>query len=110
MTVGGEILVVGGGSNVIGKADAVVVVLEVLVDETLIGSIEGYPPLCQGRHGLKVTQIRGQRHDARVEQVRPSYIRSSGEGVREVEELIGSSVGNNVGVYVDDFPELGQLP
>ena len=108
--VGRNVLVVGGGSDIVGEAQAVVSVPEVHVQETLIGTVERDSPLGHSQQGVIITHVGGQNHDTGVEEVRPADIGSGGEGVREVEELIGSPVSDNVGINVDDLAELGLLP
>lgn len=110
VTVGGEVLVVCRGGDVVGKWQTVEVVLEVGVEETLIGTVKGDAPLGQANHGVVVAVIGRQGHDTGVEDVGPTDIRGGRKGVWEVEELIGSSVGNDIGVDVDNSGELRLLP
>lgn len=108
--IGRNILVVGGGRDIVGEAQAVVSVPEVHVQETLIGSVERDSPLGHSQQGVVITHVGRQNHDTSVEQVGPADIGSGGESVREVEELIGSPISDNVGIDVDDLAELGLLP
>lgn len=85
-------------------------VLEVHVQKTLVGAVEGDAALGHGHHGVVVAHVRSQGHDARVEEVGPSDVGGSGEVMGKVEELVGRSVCDNVGVQVHDLTELGLLP
>lgn len=110
VAVGGEVLVVSRGGDVVGKGQTVEVVFEVGVEETLIGTVEGDAPLGQTNHGVVVAVVGCQGHDTGVEDVGPTDIRGGRKGVWEVEELIGSSVGDDIGVDVDNSGELRLLP
>lgn len=110
VAVGREVLVVGRGGDVVGKGQAVEVVLEVDVEETLVGAVKGDASLGHGHHGVVVAVVGRQGHDTGVEDVGPANIGRGGEGVGEVEELIRGAVGNDVGVDVDDSRELRLLP
>lgn len=99
-----------GRSDVVGEAEAIVAVLEVHVQETLIGSIKRDAPFGHSRHGIVVAHVWCQDHDTGVEQVRPSDVGGGGEGMRQVEQLIDGPVGNDVGIQVDNLSELGLLP
>jgi hypothetical protein len=104
-----DILVVGGWCDVVSEAQAVVRVLEVHVQETLVGTIEWDAAVGHGHHGIIVAHVWCQDHDAGVEQVGPPDVRGSGEGMWEVKELVGSSISNHVGIQVNNLPEL-RLP
>lgn len=110
VAIGGEVLVVRGRGDVVGKRQTVEVVLEVDVEEALVGTVEGDAPLRHGNHGVVVTGVGRQGHDTSVEDVGPANIRRSRKGVWEIEELIRSSVGNDIGVDVDNSRELRLLP
>lgn len=110
VTVGRKVLVVSRRSDVVRKGQAVVGVLEVHVQEALVGAVKGDAALGHGGQGVVLADIGGEDHDTGVEQIRPADIRCSSKGVWEVEELIGSAVGDNVGVDVDDLTELGLFP
>jgi hypothetical protein len=108
--VGRDVLVMGRGRDIVGEAQAVKIVLEVHVEQALVGSVEGDAPLSHGHHGVVITQIWGQNHDTRVEEVRPANVRRRREGMRSSKQLIGGSEGDNVGIDVDNFGELRLLP
>lgn len=108
--VGRDVLVVSGGRDIVGEAEAVIGIPEMHVQETLIGTVERNSPLGHSQHGVVITHVGRQDHDTSVEQVGPTDIGSGGEGVRKVEEFIGSSVSNNVGIDIDDFAELDLPP
>lgn len=108
--VGRDVLVVGGGRDIVGEAEAVIGIPEMHVQETLIGTVKRNSPLGHGQHGVVITHVGRQDHDTSVEQIGPTDIGSGGEGVRKVEEFIGSSVSNNVGIDIDDLAELSLLP
>lgn len=110
VAVGGEVLVVCRGGDVVGKGQTVEVVLEVGVEETLVGTVEGDAPLGQASHGVVIAVVGRQGHDTGVEDVGPTDIRGGRKGVWEVEELIGSSVGDDISVDVDNSRELRLLP
>lgn len=110
VSVGREVLVVRGRSDIVGEGQTVEVVLEVDVEETLVGAVKGDTPLGHGDHGVVIAVVGRQRHDTRVEEVWPTNIGGSGKGVWEVEELVRSPVGNDVGIDVDNSRELRLLP
>lgn len=110
VSVGREVLVVRGRSDVVGERQTVEVVLEVDVEETLVGTIEGNAPLGHGDHGVVIAGVGRNRHDTSVEDVWPTNIGGSRKGVREIEELVRSPVGNDVGIDVDNSRELRLLP
>lgn len=56
-----------GGCDVVSEVQAIVVVLEVHVQQTLVCAVEGDAPLRHGHHGVIVTHVRGQGHDSSVE-------------------------------------------
>lgn len=99
-----------GRSDVVGKRQTVEVVLEVNVEETLVGTVEGDAPLGHGDHGVVIAGVGRQCHDTSVEKVGPTNIGRSRKGVWEIEELVRSSVGNDVGIDVDNSRELRLLP
>ena len=98
-----DVLVVGGWSDVVSEADAVVLVAEMHVDETLVGTIKGDTPLSHCNHGIEITHVGRQNHDTRVEEIWPSNVGGGRKRVGDIEELIGSSVCDNVGVDVDNL-------
>jgi hypothetical protein len=98
-----DVLVVGRRSDVVGEADAVVLVAEMHVDETLVGTIKRDTPLSHCNHGIEITHVGRQNHDTRVEEIWPSNVGGGRKRVRDIEELIGSSVCDNVGVDVDNL-------
>jgi len=108
--VGGHVLVVSRGRDVVGEAEAVVVVLEVHIQEALVGTVERDAALGHGHHGVIVAHVRGQNHEARVEEVGPTNVGRRREGVGKAEELIGGAVCHNVGIHIDDLAELGLAP
>lgn len=110
MSVGRDIRIVSGRSDVVGETEAIVAVFEVHVEETLICSIKRDAPLSHSRHSIVVAHVWCQNHHTRVEQVRPSDIGGGGEGMRQVEQLIDGPVGNDVGIQVDQLSELCLLP
>lgn len=105
-----DVLVVGRRGDVVGERDAVVRMPEVHVDKTLICAVKRDSPLCHSHHRIVVTHVWSQDHDARVEQVRPSYVRGRREGVSDRKEFVGCPVSNHVGVDVYQLAELGLLP
>jgi len=108
--IGRHILVVSRGGDVVSEGKTVPRVLEVHVQQTLIGTIEGDAPLGHSHHGIIVAHVRGENHDTGVEDVRPADIRGGREGVRQFKELIRSTIGDNVSIDVNDLPELSLLP
>lgn len=108
--VGGHVLVVGGWSDVVSEAQAVVMVTKVHVDEALVGAVKGDAPLSHGHHGVVVAHVGGEDHDSRVEKVGPSNVGCSCKILGNGEELIGGSVSDNISVDVDNFRELCELP
>lgn len=110
MTIGRYVLVVSGWCDIVGEAYAIVVVTKMGVYKALVGSVERDPPLGHGHHGVIVAHAGIQNHDARVEQVGPSYVRGRGEGVWDIEEFVGGSIGDDVGVYINDLAKLGLAP
>lgn len=77
MSVGRDVRIVGGRGDVVSEAEAIIAVLEVHVQETLICSVERDASFSHGCHGVVVAHVWGQNHDSRVEQVRPSNVRGS---------------------------------
>jgi hypothetical protein len=110
VSVGREVLVVCGRGDVVGERQAVEVVLEVDVEETLIGTIERDAPLGQSDQSVVITGVGRQRHDTSVEEIWPTNIGGSRKGVWEIKEFVRSSVGNDVGIDVDNSGELRLLP
>lgn len=110
VSIGGNVLIVGRRSHVIGEAYAVVAVLEVHVQQALVSAVERDATLGHGHQGVVLAHIGRQDHDSGVEEVRPANVRGGGEGMGQLEELVGSSVSDDVRVYVDDLAELGLLP
>lgn len=110
VSVGRDIRIVSRWRDVISEAEAIVVVLEVHVQKTLVRPVERDASFSHSCHGIVVTHIWRQNHHSGVEQVRPSDIRSGGEGMRQVEELIDGPVGDDVGIQVDKLSELSLLP
>jgi hypothetical protein len=80
------------------------------VQKALIRTIKGNTPLGHGHHGIVLAQVRRQDHDTGIEEVGPSDIRSGGEGVWDREQLVGSTVSDDIGVKVDNLGELHQSP
>ena len=87
-----------------------VAILKVHIQQTLVCAVKRYSPLRHGHESVVVTHVGGQGHDARVEQVRPTDVGGGGKGMAKVEELVRSSVGNDIGINVDNSPKLRQLP
>lgn len=108
--VGWDVLVVSRRRDVVCEGKPVVVVLEVHIQQALICAVERDAAFGHGHHGVVVAHVRGEHHDARVEEVRPADIRRSCEGVGQLKELVGSPVGDNIGVDVYDLAKLKQLP
>ena len=52
MSVGGYILVVCRGGNIIGKGEAMVIILEMHIKKTLVGSVKRDASLGHGHEGL----------------------------------------------------------
>lgn len=80
-----KILVVGGWGNVVSEAQTVVVVTEMHVDQTLVGTIKRDASISHGHHGIVIAHVGRQGHDTGVEEVGPSDIWSGREGMRYVE-------------------------
>lgn len=99
-----------GGCDIVSEAQAVVVFLEVHVQQTLVSSVEGDTPLRHGHHGVVVSHVRGQGHDSSVEEVGPTNVGSRGEVMPEIEKLIDGPASHDIGIEVDDLPELCLLP
>lgn len=100
----------GRGRDVVSEAEPVVVAAEVHVQETLVSAIERDATPSHGHHGLVILHVGGQDHDTGVEEVWPANIWGGRERAGNVKELLGSTVGNNIGINVDDLGELGLLP
>lgn len=98
------------GGDIVREGQSVVAPSEMHVEQALIGTVEGNTPVCHGHHRVKVAHVGRQDHDACVEEVRPADIGGSREGVRQVEELIGGAVGDDIGIEVDNLGELHLLP
>lgn len=96
--------------DVVREAQAIVVVFEVHVQQTLICTVEGDAPFRHGHHGVVITHVWGQGHDSSVEKVGPTNVRSSGEVMLQIEELIHGPAGDHVGIEIDDLPILGLFP
>ncbi len=96
MAIGRYVLVMSRRSNIVAKTDTIIVVAKMSVNKALIRAVKRYAPLGHGHHGIIVAHVRGQNHDTRVEQIRPSDVWGSREGVCNVEELVGSSIGDDV--------------
>lgn len=105
-----DVRVVGRRRDVVSEAEAVVAVLEVHIQETLVCSIKRYSPLSHGYHGIVVSQVWSQDHNSSVEEIRPSDIGGGGEVMGKIEQFVNSPVGNNVGIQIDDLSKLGLLP
>lgn len=105
-----QILVMSRWCDVVREADAVIGVGEVHVDQALIGTIEGDVPLGHGQHGVEIIHVGRQDHDAGVEQIGPANIGRGREGMREVKELIRSTVCNHICIDVHNFAKLGLSP
>ena len=67
VALGGEVLVVGGGGDVVSKADAVVGIPEMHVDQTLISTVEGDASLSHSGHSIEIAHVGFQGHDTGVE-------------------------------------------
>lgn len=100
----------GGRGDVVGKGQAVDRVFKVHVQQALVGAVKGDAALRHGEQGVVVAHVGREDHDARVENVGPSNVRGRGKGVLERKELVGSAVGDDVGVNVHNLGELGLLP
>lgn len=82
----------------------------VLIQKTLVGAVEA--DACS-RHCFECTVfffIRVQKHETRVETIRPTNIRSSSKRRREIEELINCAKSYDVSIDVDDLAELCLVP
>lgn len=110
VAVGREVLVVRRRGDVVGKGQAVEVVLEVDVEQTLVGTVKGDAAVRHGDQGVVVAVVGRQGHDTRVEDVGPANVGRGRKGVWEVEELVRSAIGDDVGVDVDNARELRLLP
>lgn len=108
--VGGNVLVVAGGRDVVGKAQAVVVVLEVHVQQALVCAVKRNTPLGHGHKGVVIAQIRRQGHNSRVEEIGPSDVWCCGKRVVQVKELVGCPVSNDIRIYVHNLSELRLFP
>ena len=85
-------------------------VAKVFVEKSLIGTVE---TCAIGCHGLKrpiVTHVRCEYHDTAVEAVGPTDVRSRGKGVAAVEQFVGCTESNAVGINVYYPPELFLFP
>lgn len=67
VSVGWDVRIVGGGCDVVSEVQAIVVVLEVHVQQTLICSVERNAPLRHRRHRVIVAHIRGENHHSSIE-------------------------------------------
>lgn len=68
------VLVMSRRGYIVGEANAIVVVSKMHVDKALVGPVKRDPPLGHGHHGIIVSYVRSQNHDARVEKIRPSDV------------------------------------
>jgi hypothetical protein len=110
VSVGGHILVMSRGCDVVGEAEAVEALLVVHVQEALVGAVKGDTPLGHGHHGVIVAHVRSQNHKPSVEQVWPANVGRGRECMGKVKELIGRPVSHHVGINIDNLAELGLLP
>lgn len=62
-----DVLVVGRWCDVVGEAQAMVLLAIMHIDETLIGTVKRYSPLSHSHHGVEVTHIGLQNHYTSVE-------------------------------------------
>ena len=108
--VGWHILVMGGWCDVVREGQTVVVVLEVCVQQTLVGTVEGYTSLSHGHEGVVVSHVWGNCHHTRVEQVGPANIRCRCKRVWQLKQLIGSTQSEDIGVEIHNLAKLGKLP
>lgn len=110
VAIGGNVLVVAGGRDVVGETESVIVVLEVHVQQALVCAVKRNTPLCHGHQGIVVAQVWGQGHDSRVEEIGPSDVRGGGKWVVQVKQLVGCPVGYDIRVHVHNPSELGLFP
>lgn len=110
VSVGRDVLVMGGWCDVVGEAQAMVLLAKVHVDQTLIGTVKRDAPLSHSHHGIEVSHVGIQNHYTSVEQIWPADIWSRSKGLRQVEELLRSSVCDDISVNVDNLGEIGESP
>lgn len=110
MLVSWDILVVSAWRNIVGEADSVVGVLEVHVEQSLVGTIKRDATLCHGMKCPVVAHVWLQHHKTGVEEVWPADIWCGGEWRLEVEQLIWCPPDHHVSVHVDYAAELSLLP
>lgn len=80
-----HVLVMRRGCDIVGEADAVVRILEVHVEETLVGTIERNASLCHCHKRIVVSHVGAQNHYTSIEKIRPSDIGCGREGRGDVE-------------------------
>jgi hypothetical protein len=110
VSVGWNVLIVGGRRDVVGEAQTVVVILEMHVEQALVCTVERNAPFGHSQQGVKLANVGLQNHNTGVEQIRPSNIRGGREGMWKVKELVRCSVGNNVSIDIHNLSELCLLP
>lgn len=105
-----NVLVMSRRSNIVRKAQAMEAVLEVHVQQALVSAVERDAPLSHSQHGVVIAHIGCKDHDASVEDIGPADVGCSCERMGDLEELVGGSVGNYIGVNVNDSGELALSP
>lgn len=83
---------------------------EMHVQQPLIRAIKTDASLRQGKESVEVAHIGFQGEHAAIEAIWPSDVWDGREGVGEVEELVWSAEGDDVGIEVDEMRELGLPP
>lgn len=105
-----HILVVSAWRNIVGEADPVVGVLEVHVEQSLVGAIKRDSALSHGMKCPVVAHVWFQHHETGVEEVWPADIWCGREWSLEIKKLIWCSPSYHIGIHVDYAAELSLLP
>lgn len=111
VAVGRLILVICTWRAVVDEAQTMpALVLVVLVQKALVGSIEAVARSSQCLQSPVVSHVRRDDHNTSVEGIGPANIGCTSERSLEIKELIGSAEGDSICVEVDDLAELRLAP
>lgn len=105
-----NILIMRARRDVIRETQAIEAVLEVHIQQSLIGSIKRDPAL---RHCIQrpvIPHVRSKHHQPGVEDIRPPNIRRRGERRLNGKQLVRSAPRHHVRVHVHDASELELFP
>ena len=90
-----------GGGSVICKTEPMPVIASPLVKDTLVATVPRTLGLEYLEDFFELVLSRGEDHDSRVEDIRPTYVRHSGEFVRDREEVRHRPDRKDIGVEED---------